>query len=67
MNIKERFGLKVKGFRIKNGLSQEGLALKADIDRTYMSGIEKGKRNVSILVIEKLAIALDVEIKELFD
>lgn len=67
MNIKERFGLKVKEFRIKNGLSQEGLALKAEIDRTYMPGIEKGKRNVSILVIEKLAIALDVEIKELFD
>ena len=67
MNIKQRFGEKVKLLRTKKGWSQEKLALEADIDRTYLPGIEKGERNVSITVVEKLAIALGVEIKYLFD
>lgn len=67
MNIKQRFGEKVKFFRLERGWSQEKLALEADIDRTYLPGIEKGERNVSITVVEKLAIALGVEIKYLFD
>ena len=46
--------------------SQEKLALTADLDRTYIPGIEKGDRNVSITVIQKIAIALNVEIIELF-
>ena len=67
MTIQEKFGFKVKKFRIDKGLSQEKLALNADLDRTYIPSIEKGKRNVSIVVIEKIAIALDVDIKEFFD
>jgi transcriptional regulator with XRE-family HTH domain len=47
-------------------LSQEALSFKANIDRTYMPGIENGKRNVSLIIIEKLAIALEVDIKDLF-
>lgn len=66
MNIKQRFGEKVKFFRLERGWSQEKLALEADIDRTYLPGIEKGERNVSITVVEKLANALGVEIKDLF-
>lgn len=45
----------------------EALALKAGLDRTYIPGIEKGKRNVSIIVIEKIAKALDVRISSLFN
>ncbi len=67
MDIREKFGQKIKSLRIERGLSQEALAFKANIDRTYMPGIESGKRNVSIIVIEKLAIALEIEIKELFN
>ena len=67
MNIKQRFGEKVKFFRLEKGWSQEKLALEAGIDRTYLPGIEKGERNVSITVVEKLAIALGIEIKELFE
>lgn len=67
MNIQQKYGIKVKKFRINKGWSQEKLALNADLDRTYIPGIEKGERNVSIVVIQKIAIALDVDIKDFFD
>jgi len=67
MDIKKRFAKRIKQLRIGIGLSQEKLAYKADIDRTYMTDIENGNRNVSITIIEKLAKALEVDIKELFD
>ena len=67
MNIKQKLGLKIKELRKSKGLSQEKLANLAEIDRTYLPTIEKGERNVSIEVIEKLAKALEVKIKDLFD
>lgn len=67
MDIRLKFGLKIKELRKLKGLSQEKLANLAEIDRTYLPTIEKGERNVSITVIEKLATALDVNIKDLFD
>lgn len=67
MDIKKKFGNKVRNLRLEKGLSQEGLANEANLDRTYIPGIEKGERNVSITVIEKLANALNVDIKDLFD
>ena len=66
MDIKKKFGDKIKLLRIERGWSQEKLALTADLDRTYIPSIEKGERNVSITVIEKLAKALEVEIETLF-
>ena len=66
MDIKKKFGENLKRLRLEKGLSQESLALSADIDRTYIPSIEKGERNVSITVAEKLAIALNIEISELF-
>lgn len=65
MDIKKKFGAKVKYLRTENGWSQEKLALTAELDRTYIPSIEAGKRNVSITVIEKIANALNVEIIEL--
>ena len=65
MDIKKKFGAKVKYFRTEKGWSQEKLALTADLDRTYIPSIEAGKRNVSITVIEKIANALNVAIIEL--
>lgn len=67
MNIKEKFGKQVKKFRLEKELSQEALALLADLDRTYIPSIEKGERNVSITVIEKIAKALKIKISVLFD
>lgn len=66
MDIKNRFGQKVKELRILKGISQESLANLAEIDRTYISDIEKGDRNVSITIVEKLAIALNEDICALF-
>jgi transcriptional regulator with XRE-family HTH domain len=67
MNLKEKFGHKIKQLREQKGYSIEYLANIADIDRTYISDIEKGKRNVSLLIIEKLSKALEVTIQELFN
>jgi DNA-binding XRE family transcriptional regulator len=67
MDIKKKFGNKVKKLRLEKGLSQEALALLADLDRTYIPSIEKGERNVSITVIEKLAKALKISIKDFFN
>ena len=67
MNLKEKFGKKVNSLREQKGYSIEFLANIANIDRTYISEIEKGKRNVSLMIIEKLSKALDVTIQELFN
>jgi transcriptional regulator with XRE-family HTH domain len=67
MNLKEKFGHKIRQLREQKGYSIEYLANIANIDRTYISDIEKGKRNVSLLIIEKLSKALDVTIQELFN
>ncbi|MBD3581713.1 helix-turn-helix domain-containing protein [Flavobacterium selenitireducens] len=67
MDVKAKFGEKIKELRLKKGLSQEQLALIAEVDRTYIPDIEKGRRNVSLVVIYKLAQALQVNIKDFFD
>ena len=50
-----------------DSLSQEKLAYIADVDRTYMTGIETGKRNVSIVVLEKIVKALDTDLASFFN
>jgi transcriptional regulator with XRE-family HTH domain len=67
MDIRVKFGKRVREFRQERGISQEAFAHLADLDRTYISSIEKGERNVSIVVIEKIAKALNVKIIELFE
>ena len=67
MDIRKKFGENIKALRIQKKISQEKLAFKANLDRTYIPSIEKGERNVSIVVIEKIAKALDVPIASLFD
>ena len=66
MNVKEKLGQRILELRREKSISQEKLALKSNIDRAYMHLIEKGKTNVSIELIEKIAIALEIDIKELF-
>lgn len=65
-DIRERFGFAVKERREELKLTQEDLADKAGIHRTYLSDIERGSRNVSLLNIERLARALSLSIAELF-
>ena len=66
MNVKKKFGLKLKELRLNKQMSQEALAHSADLDRTYIPSIEKGERNVSLEVISKLAKALQIEISDFF-
>ena len=65
MDINEAFGKKVLERRLSLKISQETLANMADIDRTYLPDIEKGKRNVSLRVADKIAKALNVSLKDL--
>lgn len=60
-------GNRIRFLRQKLGLSQEKLAQKADLDRTYVAGIESGKRNATLISIEKIINALDVPVKDFFD
>lgn len=67
MNIKEKIGLKVKSMREEKGFSIEHLANISNVDRNYISDIEKGQRNVSIIIIEKIIHALDVDFATFFN
>jgi len=64
-DIKVKFGKRAKELRLLKGVSQEKLAELADLDRTYIPGIEAGRRNVSLEVIEKIAKAFSMSISEL--
>lgn len=66
MDIKIQVGRRVKELRNKLGISQEELADLASLDRTYITSVECGRRNISIVNIEKLAISLKVTLKEFF-
>jgi len=65
MNVNVFFGKKIKEERLKKNLSQEKLALLANIDRTYISDIEKGSRKISLEIGFKLSKALEVSLSEL--
>jgi transcriptional regulator with XRE-family HTH domain len=65
MDVLEKFGKRVREERTALGLSQEKFADKAKLDRTYVSGIERGKRNVSLRNIAAIAKALGIPIAEL--
>lgn len=57
--IKQKVGTRIRELRTNAGLSQEKLALAADLDRTYIASVESGKRNISIVNLEKIITALD--------
>lgn len=62
-----RFGRRLRQMRVEQGLSQERLALLAEIDRSYLGGIERGEHNVALLNVFKISRALGVPVKALFD
>lgn len=64
--ITEDVGQRIKKFRNEQELSQEKLALKADLDRTYLAGTELGKRNISLRSLEKIINALGVSFEDFF-
>ena len=67
MNLQQKFGQRVRELRTAKGWSQEALAYKAGIDRTYMTDVENGKRNISIQNIEKIITALNITLQDFFN
>lgn len=64
--IKEKVGKRIRELRNQRGLSQEKLALLSDLDRTYIASVESGKRNISIINLEKIIIALNSNFSDFF-
>lgn len=65
--LKKAFGTRIREIRKERGLSQETLALSCSLDRTYIGGVERGERNLSLINIYKIAKALRVPAGDLFD
>lgn len=64
--ILKNLGKKLKAFRLKSNLSQEKFAELTELDRTYISGLERGLRNPSFLIIRKITFILKISPNELF-
>ena len=67
MDVQRRFGLRLQALRSAKGWSQEELAYQADVHRTYLSGLERGVRNPTITVVEKIVKALGCTWSDLLD
>jgi len=66
MKIELKVGKRIKEIREKKSISQKDLSFSANLDRSYIASVENGKRNISIVNLEKIANALDVTLSELF-
>jgi transcriptional regulator with XRE-family HTH domain len=67
MDVKLKVGQRIRQLRKELELSQEALALKSEVDRTYVTDIENGRRNVSLEILERLIKALNVSFTEFFN
>jgi transcriptional regulator with XRE-family HTH domain len=67
MDVRQRLGRNIKRLRSQKGISQEQFAFDAGIHRTYISDLERGARNPTILVVEKIARALGTTAGRLLD
>ena len=65
MSLQKNLGITLKKLRIQKGVSQEKVALEAGIGRRYMSDIENGRRNVSLEIIDKIAMFFEMKASEL--
>jgi len=66
IHVQKRFGERLRTLRKAKEFSQEELALRCDLDRSYVGGVERGERNISLLNIQKIADALGISPKEFF-
>ena len=64
--IRKTVGKRIKEIRLSKNLSQEKLSLISNIDRTYIASVESGKRNISIVNLEKIIKALDISFEKFF-
>ena len=66
MNILTQLGMRIRYLRKQKGLSQLDLSLEAGVNKNYISDLERGSRNPSIVLLEKVAKALDIDLSTLF-
>ena len=62
-----KLGKRIRQLREGQGLSQEAVALASGLDRSYFGGVERGEHNVAVINLEKIAIALNIKITDLFE
>jgi transcriptional regulator with XRE-family HTH domain len=67
MDVRQRIGWNLRRLRKERGISQEDFATDSGFDRGYISGVERGVRNPSVLVLERIAVALKIDVADLFD
>ncbi|MBG0781228.1 MAG: helix-turn-helix transcriptional regulator [Bacteroidales bacterium] len=67
MDVKSKIGIRIKELRQQSNMSQKDLAYSADLDRSYIASVENGQRNISIVNIEKIAIALGENLTTFFN
>lgn len=67
MDIKLKIGQRIRELRKNLQLSQETLAYKAEVDRTYMTDVENGRRNISVENLEKIILALEISVSDFFN
>lgn len=65
--IQEKVGQRIRELRWQLGISQEELAARANLDRTYITSVERGKRNISIGTLEKIVVQLNCTMHEFFN
>jgi transcriptional regulator with XRE-family HTH domain len=66
IDVKQSFGKRLRAIRKEKGFSQESLALSCNLDRTYIGGVERGERNISLINIHRIADTLKLHPSELF-
>ena len=67
MTINEKIGHRITTLRVQKDISQKALAFDAEINRTYLSGVEKGVRKISVETLEKITKALNISLMEFFN
>lgn len=65
MDIRRYIGRNIRRIRLEKGISQEALALEAEVDRAYMSGLERGVKNPTVLLLDRIAQVLKISVSEL--
>ena len=67
MDINELVGKRITQLRKRKKLSQQKFAYEADVERSYLTHIEKGRKNISLSTLEKITTALDISLHDFFD
>ena len=66
MNVNKQLGMRIKYLRSLKKWSQEDLALEANVNKNYLSDLERGERNPTVKILEKLSKSLGITLEELF-